>query len=151
MSVEGVEDLQSAIAAAQAAAEGIAPIVHETIIAEFKRRAKDIPISDGPNPVPGALLRSLIRPNDRLHHMEVRFFAGRLDIEVGSYYRGARFQIKRIPRPVAARIHAAVVAAYQQAVREGIVGEGGEIIGVRKVSKFGRREHIRLTRRARHG
>ena len=150
MSVEGVEDLQSAIAAAQAAAEGIAPIVHETIVAEFKRRSKDIPISDGPKPVPGALLRSLIRPNDRLHHMEVRFFSGRLDIEIGSYYRGARFQIKRIPRPVAARVNAAVRLAYERAVMEGIVGHG-DIIGVRKVSKFGRREHIRLTRRARHG
>mgnify|MGYP006408620009 FL=1 len=151
MSVEGVEDLQSAIAAAQALTENLTPIVHKAIIEQFKRRSRDIPISKPRGGhVPGALLKSLTRPNDRLHHMEVRYFAGRLDIEVGSKYRGARFQIKRIPTPVAARILAAVTRAYRSAIEVGLL-EDGDIIGVRKVSKFGRREHIRLSRRARHG
>lgn len=149
MSVEGVEDLQSAIAAAQALTENLTPIVHKAIIEEFKRRSRHPHLKPREH-VPGGSAQSLTRPNDRLHHMEVRYFAGRLDIEVGSKYRGARFQIKRIPTPVAARILAAVTRAYRSAIEVGLL-EDGDIIGVRKVSKFGRREHIRLSRRARHG
>ena len=157
--VEGLDDLFSIMEAARTASESISPIVHGAIVEEFRRRKHDIPRSDpepGSKHVSGSLMKSLTRPNDRLHYFNVAYYSGRLDIEVGSYYRGARFQIRRIPRPVAQRVNKAVFEAYKIAVQKGHLPRGMDVKSVRNIryrrdrDPFGRRKYTpRLTRRRR--
>jgi len=151
--VEGFDDWFSIIETAQRASESITPIVHEAIISEFKRRRNDIPRSS--KEPSGALIKSLTNPSDRLHFFNVDYHSGRLRIEVGSRYRGARFQIRRIPKPVAQRVHNAVFESYREAVRRGHLPQGMSIKSVRNRKyrsgrgSFDRRSYTRLTRRTR--
>lgn len=159
MSVEGLDDWFSIIETAQKASESITPIVHEAIVNEFRRRRSSIPISDvdpsRPSHVPGALMKSLTNPSDRLHYFWMHYSAGAIRIEVGSHYRGARFQIRRIPKPVVRRVHDAVFKAYETAIKQGHLPREMDVKSVRNKkyrrdrNPFGRRKYTRLTRRTR--